>query len=43
MSLAVPADRMMTVSKGEVQPVCSEETEACWQRNRRAYHIITAK
>jgi peptidoglycan-associated lipoprotein len=42
-SLGVQADRMATVSKGEEQPVCTEETEACWQRNRRGFHIITAK
>ena len=30
-----PADRIVTVSKGKEQPVCTEENEACWQRNRR--------
>ena len=43
VSLGVPAERIVTVSKGEEQPACTEENEACWQRNRRAYHIITAK
>jgi peptidoglycan-associated lipoprotein len=43
VSLGVPADRITTVSKGEEEPVCTEETEACWQRNRRGFHIITAK
>lgn len=43
VSLGVAADRITTVSKGKEQQVCSEETEACWQRNRRAFHIITAK
>ena len=43
VSLGVAADRVTTISKGKEQPVCTEETEACWQRNRRALHIITAK
>lgn len=43
VSLGVAADRMTTVSKGKEQPVCTEETESCWQRNRRGFHIITAK
>ncbi len=32
-----------TVSKGEEQPFCKEETEACWQQNRVGYFIFTAK
>ena len=43
VSLGVPADRIATVSKGKEQPVCTEENEACWQRNRRGFHIVTAK
>src|SRR5687768_10346544 len=31
VSLGVAADRLTTVSKGEDQPFCSEETEGCWQ------------
>jgi peptidoglycan-associated lipoprotein len=42
-SLGVAGDRMTSVSKGKEQPVCTEETEACWQQNRRAHLIITAK
>ena len=43
VSLGVPVDRMTIVSKGEEQPFCSEETEACWQQNRRGHFIVTAK
>ena len=43
VSLGIPADRVTIVSKGEEQPFCSEETEACWQQNRRGHFIITAK
>ena len=43
VSLGVPTDRITIVSKGEEQPVCSEDTESCWQQNRRGHFIITAK
>ncbi len=43
VSLGVPTDRITIVSKGEEQPVCTEETEACWKQNRRGHFIITAK
>jgi peptidoglycan-associated lipoprotein len=43
VSLGVPLDRMTIVSKGEEQPVCSEENEACWHQNRRGHFIVTAK
>ena len=42
-SLGIGGDRMLSVSKGEETPVCTEDTEACWQRNRRAAFVITAK
>jgi peptidoglycan-associated lipoprotein len=43
VSLGLTADRVTVVSKGEEQPSCSEETESCWQQNRRAHFVITAK
>ena len=43
VSLGIGADRVVTVSKGKEQPVCTEENDACWQRNRRGFHIVTAK
>jgi peptidoglycan-associated lipoprotein len=43
VSLGLATDRLTIVSKGEEQPFCSEETEACWQQNRRGHFIITAK
>jgi peptidoglycan-associated lipoprotein len=43
VSLGVSTDRVTIVSKGEEQPFCTEETEACWQQNRRGHFIITAK
>jgi peptidoglycan-associated lipoprotein len=36
-SLGIAADRMQTVSYGKEKPICTEHTEECWQRNRRAH------
>ena len=43
VSLGVPANRITIVTKGKEQPVCTEENESCWQRNRRGHFIVTAK
>jgi peptidoglycan-associated lipoprotein len=43
VTLGVEAERLLVVSKGEEAPVCFEEQEGCWQQNRRAHFIITAK
>ncbi|KAF0126234.1 MAG: peptidoglycan-associated lipoprotein [Elusimicrobia bacterium] len=34
--LGVPESVLGTISYGEEQPACPEETEACWSMNRRA-------
>ncbi len=43
VGLGLANDRVTVVSKGEEQPFCKEETEACWQQNRVGYFIFTAK
>jgi peptidoglycan-associated lipoprotein len=43
VSLGVAGDRMEVVTKGEESPVCTEEDESCWSRNRRGTFIFTAK
>jgi peptidoglycan-associated lipoprotein len=43
VGLGISADRLVVVSRGEESPACTEETEACWERNRRARHVVTAK
>ena len=43
VSLGVPAERITIVSKGEEQPFCREETESCWQQNRRGHFIVTTR
>lgn len=40
VSLNVGADRFRTISYGEERPVCTESTESCWARNRRAYFVL---
>ena len=42
-SLGIAEGRVAMVSKGEEEPVCTDETETCWTRNRRGNFIITAK
>jgi peptidoglycan-associated lipoprotein len=33
----VPVDRLKTISYGKERPTCTEATEGCYQRNRRAH------
>ena len=35
--LGIAANRMTTISYGEVRPECGNATETCWQKNRRAH------
>ncbi|WP_458701056.1 peptidoglycan-associated lipoprotein Pal [Sulfurospirillum sp. 1307] len=35
-ALGVSEDRVMIVSYGESNPVCSDKNKACWDKNRRA-------
>jgi peptidoglycan-associated lipoprotein len=43
LSLGVEADRLKTVSYGKEVPTCTQSTEECWQRNRRAHFTVTGK
>jgi peptidoglycan-associated lipoprotein len=43
VTLGIDASRINTVSLGEERPLCTEETEACWEQNRRGHFVITAK
>lgn len=42
-SLGVPASRIRTISYGEERGVCTEQTESCWARNRKAFFRITGR
>jgi peptidoglycan-associated lipoprotein len=39
----VQASRITIISYGEERPTCSEKTEACWQKNRRAHFLVKAQ
>jgi len=41
VSLGVPADRLSTISYGEELPVCREQNEDCWQKNRRDRFVVS--
>jgi len=37
VTMGVPAGQLSTVSYGKERPQCSDENEACWQKNRRVH------
>lgn len=37
INLGIPASKLSSLSLGEERPQCTDETEACYQRNRRAH------
>ena len=37
VQLGVSADRLKPVSYGKERPQCTDSSEACWQKNRRAH------
>lgn len=41
VSLGVSAARLRVVSFGEERPFCTESSEGCWQKNRRARFVIS--
>ncbi len=42
LSMGIPDAQLTMISYGKERPVCSDDTEACWQRNRRA-HVTAAQ
>lgn len=43
VSQGIQASRITIISYGEERPVCSEKTEACWAKNRRAHFLVKAR
>jgi peptidoglycan-associated lipoprotein len=41
VQVGIPDGQLNVVSYGKERPVCSEQTESCWQKNRRI-HIVAA-
>ena len=40
VGLGVPATRLSSTTYGKEKPVCTESTESCWGRNRRAHFAL---
>jgi peptidoglycan-associated lipoprotein len=40
VDLGIAADRMSTISYGEELPLCREQQEHCWAKNRRAHFVV---
>ena len=40
VSQGVQANRITIISYGEERPACTEKTEQCWARNRRAHFLV---
>ena len=41
-SLGIAADRMSVISYGEEIPVCKEQSESCWEKNRRDRFVVAS-
>jgi len=39
----VQASRITIISYGKERPVCTEHSEACWAKNRRAHFLVKAR
>jgi peptidoglycan-associated lipoprotein len=40
VDLGIDASRLTTISYGEERPVCSEQDEECWAKNRRGHFVV---
>jgi len=40
ISLGVSSFRIEIISYGEEKPLCNEQNETCWQKNRRAHFVF---
>ena len=40
IALGIAPDRIQTISYGEEKPVCMEQTEQCWAKNRRVHFVV---
>ena len=43
IKLGIKAENISTISYGEENPLCTDQTESCWAKNRRADTVISAK
>ena len=42
-AIGVAAGRLSTISYGKERPLCGEDTEACWAKNRRTNFVLINK
>jgi peptidoglycan-associated lipoprotein len=40
VALGIASVRVETISYGEEKPMCSQQTEECWAKNRRAHFVV---
>lgn len=40
ISLGIPSSKIDIISYGEEKPICTEQNESCWQKNRRAHFVF---
>jgi len=40
VAVGVVSSRIDIISYGEEKPLCTEKTEECWQKNRRAHFVV---
>jgi peptidoglycan-associated lipoprotein len=40
VALGIASNRIETVSYGKEKPFCTEKTEECWAKNRRAHFVV---
>ena len=40
VSLGTSPDRITVVTYGEEKQICTDQTETCWQQNRRAHFVV---
>jgi len=43
VALGVPSSKIDVISYGEEKPLCREQTEECWAKNRRAHFVVLTK
>jgi peptidoglycan-associated lipoprotein len=40
VDLGIASSRLTTISYGEERPLCTQQNEECWAKNRRAHFVI---
>jgi peptidoglycan-associated lipoprotein len=43
VQVGIPGQQLGVISYGKEKPICQDETEACWQKNRRIHIVAVAQ